>query len=47
MCIFDKIRNIKINPNQSKAINMLLVGKEKMINNSMYRVMTGTSQVTA
>ena len=26
---------------------MLLVGKEKMINNSMYRVMTGTSQVTA
>ena len=50
ICIFSissKIRNIKINPNQSKAINMLLVGKEKMINNSMYRVMTGTSQVTA
>ena len=44
---YDKIRNIKINPNQSKAINMLLVGKEKMINNGMYRVMTGTSQVTA
>lgn len=44
---YDKIRNIKINPNQSKAINMLLLGKEKMINNGMYRVMTGTSQVTA
>ena len=44
---YDKIRDIKISPNQSKAINILLIGQEKMINNSMYRVMTGTSQVTA
>ncbi len=44
---YDKIRDIKISPNQSKAINILLAGKETMINNSMYRVMTGTSQVTA
>ena len=44
---YDKIRDIKISPNQSKAINILLTGKEQMINNSMYRVMTGTSQVTA
>ena len=43
---YDKIRDVKINPNQSKAINMLITGQEKMINNSMYRVMTG-SQVTA
>ena len=44
---YDKIRDIKINPNQSKVINMLLVTKEKMINNGMYRVITGASQVTA
>ena len=44
---YDKIRDIKINKNQSKAINMLIVGKETMINNNMYRTMTGASQVTA
>ena len=44
---YDKIRDIKINPNQEKAINMLLIGKEPMINNSIYRVITGSSQVTA
>jgi len=44
---YDKIRDIKISPNQSKAINLLLTGKEKMINNGIYRVITGTSQVTA
>ena len=44
---YDKIRDIKINPNQSKAIDMLLTGKEPMINNGMYRIITGTSQVTA
>jgi len=44
---YDKIRDIKISPNQSKAIDMLLSGREQMINNSIYRVLTGTSQVTA
>lgn len=44
---YDKIRDIKINPNQSKAIDMLLLGKEPMINNTIYRMITGTSQVTA
>ena len=44
---YDKIREIKINENQSKAIDFLLSGKETSINNSMYRAMTGTSQVTA
>jgi Fic family protein len=44
---YDKIREIKINPNQSKAIDMLLKEKEPMINNSIYRMITGTSQVTA
>jgi len=44
---YDKIRDIKINPNQSKAIDMLLIGKEPMINNGIYRMITGTSQVTA
>ncbi len=32
---------------QSKAIDMLLTGREQMINNGIYRVLTGTSQVTA
>lgn len=44
---YDKIRDIKISPNQSKAIDMLLTGREQMINNGIYRVLTGTSQVTA
>jgi len=44
---YDTIRGIKITPNQSKAINMLLTGREEIINNTMYRVLTGTSQVTA
>jgi Fic family protein len=44
---YDKIRDIKINVNQSKAINMLIGRKEPMINNSMYRAITGSSQVTA
>ncbi len=44
---YDKIRDIKINPNQSKAINMLLSGNEKMITNGIYRAITGASQVTA
>lgn len=44
---YDKIRDIKISPNQSKAIDMLLTGREQMINNRIYRVLTGTSQVTA
>jgi len=43
----DKIREIKISQNQSKAINFLLSGKEESINNSMYRAITNTSQVTA
>jgi Fic family protein len=44
---YDKIRDIKISPNQSKAIDMLLTSKEEMINNAIYRVLTETSQVTA
>jgi len=44
---YDKIRDIKINANQSKAIDILLTGREQMINNTIYRVLTGTSQVTA
>jgi Fic family protein len=44
---YDKIRDIKISANQSKAIDMLLTGREQMINNGIYRVLTGTSQVTA
>ena len=44
---YDTIRDIKINPNQSKAIDMLLTGREQAITNSIYRVLTGTSQVTA
>jgi len=44
---YDRIRDVKMNANQSKAINMLLNGKEKTINNSIYRMITGTSQVTA
>jgi Fic family protein len=44
---YDRIRDIKINPNQSQAINMLLSGSEKMITNSIYRAITGVSQVTA
>jgi len=44
---YDKIRDIKISANQSKAIDILLTGREQMINNAMYRVLTGTSQVTA
>jgi Fic family protein len=44
---YDKIRDIKISANQSKAINLLINGNEKMINNGIYRVLTGTSQVTA
>lgn len=44
---YDKIREIKISANQSKAIDMLLTGREEMINNGIYRVLTGTSQVTA
>jgi len=44
---YDKTRDIKISDNQSKAINLLLTGNEKMINNGIYRVITGTSQVTA
>jgi len=44
---YDKIREIKISQNQSKAINFLLSGKEESINNSMYRAITDTSQVTA
>lgn len=44
---YDKMREIKISDNQSKAINFLLSGKEERINNSMYRVITDTSQVTA
>jgi Fic family protein len=44
---YDKIRDIKISSNQSKAINMLLTNKEQIINNSIYRVLTGSSQVTA
>ena len=44
---YDKIRDIKISPNQSKVIDMLLTGREQLINNGIYRVLTGTSQVTA
>jgi len=44
---YDKIREIKISENQSKAIDFLLSSKAPSINNSMYRVLTGTSQVTA
>jgi len=44
---YDKIRDIKISSNQSKAIDMLLTSKEEMINNAIYRVLTETSQVTA
>ncbi len=44
---YDKIRDTKINPNQSKAIDMLLIGKEPMINNSIYRAITGSSPLTA
>ena len=44
---YDKIRDIKISSNQSKAIDMLLLGTEQMINNGIYRVLTGSSQVTA
>jgi len=44
---YDRIRDVKINPNQAKAIDMLLNGKEKTINNRIYRMITGTSQVTA
>ncbi|HIP61248.1 MAG TPA: Fic family protein, partial [Sulfurovum sp.] len=32
---YDKIRDIKINPNQSKAINMLLTSQDKIITNSI------------
>ena len=39
---YDKIREIKISPNQSKAI---VTSREQMINNGIYRVLTGTSQV--
>ena len=44
---YDKIRDIKINDNQAKAIDLLLSGKEPLINNAIYRVITNTSQVTA
>jgi len=44
---YDKISHIKINDNQSKAINMLLNSKEEIITNSIYRAITGSSQVTA
>jgi Fic family protein len=44
---YDKIRDIKINANQAKAIDMLLKEKEPIINNSIYRMITATSQVTA
>ena len=44
---YDKIRDIKINPEQAKAIDMLVIGNEPIINNSIYRMITGTSQVTA
>jgi len=44
---YDKISHLKINENQSKAINMLLNSKEKIITNSIYRAITGSSQVTA
>ncbi len=44
---YDKIREIKISDNQSKAIDFLHSSKAPSINNSMYRVLTGTSQVTA
>ena len=44
---YDKIRDIKINPNQSKAISMLLSSQDKIITNGIYRTITGTSQVTA
>ena len=44
---YDKIRDVKISPNQAKVISMLLGNKEKMITNSIYRAITGTSQVTA
>ncbi len=43
---YDKIKNIKLNSNQTKIIDFLLNG-EKLITNNLYRSLTGTSQVTA
>lgn len=44
---YDHIEEIKINNNQSKAINMLLEGRSDIITNAIYRVVTNTTQVTA
>lgn len=44
---YDQLRDIKINENQSKAINWLMRNKNSIITNAVYRTITGTNQVTA
>ena len=44
---YDKIKDIKINESQSKIIDILLLGREDIISNNVYRSITGASQVTA
>jgi Fic family protein len=44
---YDKIRDIKINEKQAVVINTLLVGREKIVTNNLYRVLTKTNPTTA
>ncbi len=45
--LYDAIREIKINDNQAKIVDMLIEGKINFATNALYRSLTNTNSVTA
>lgn len=45
--LYDAIREIKINDNQAKIVDMLIEGKIELATNALYRSLTDTNSVTA